>query len=159
MKALFAASIAVFVVAFGGFALLFFLESRTQGKIDEAEMLLTTEKTVEETELEQEVFLARARLQDFSTLAAQRKNMLSAFSFLESTVHPDVTFLAVSVNTALQVMQLKGQAKSFAVLDEQLAVLQAKAEQSSLSLTDLRLGQTGGVDFQMEIQFPAAFLQ
>ena len=159
MKALFALSIGVFAVSVGGFAVLLFLESRTQTKVEEAERLLGTEKTKEEAQLEHNVFVTQTRLKDFATLVQLKKDILPVFFFLEAVVHPDVTFLAMNVDSVRQNMQLQGIAESFSVLDEQLAVFQAREELSSLSLTNLKLGEHGGVDFQMEIQFPAAFFQ
>mgnify|MGYP004201930117 CR=1 FL=1 len=136
-----------------------FLGSRTQNTIEETELLLGTEKTTEQVRLEQDVFLAKARLQDFATLVQSRKDALPILLFLETVVHPDVTFLSMSVDTILHTTQLQGTAESFLALDEQLAVLQARAEPNSVSLTDLQLAKEGGVDFQMEIQFPTTFFQ
>ena len=159
MRVFVAVSIGVFVAALGGFVLLFFLESRTQNRIVEVQALLEAEKTKEQEELEQDVFAARARLKDFAELVELRKDVLPAFSFLETVVHPDVTFLAMNIDSVRQKMQLRGTASSFLTLDEQLAVLKARSEPNAFSLTNLTLGEHGGVDFQMEIQFPAKFFQ
>jgi len=159
MRVFFVLSIGVFVLSVGGFVLLFFLESRTQTKIAEAEILLRAEKTTAQAELEQEVFVVRTRLKDFATLLQLKKDVLPVFSFLETVVHPDVTFLAMNIDSVRQSMQLRGTAESFSALDEQLAVLKAREEPSSFSLTNLKLGGQGGVDFQIEIQFPVAFFQ
>ena len=159
MKAFFALSIGAFVFSVGGFALLFFLEPRTQSKIEEVEILLKAEKTSDQAQLEQDVLVVQTRLKDFTTLVQLKKDVLPVFSFLEIVVHPKVTFLAMNIDSTLQNMQLRGTAESFSALDEQLVVLQAREEPSSLSLTNLQLGRLGGVDFQMEIQFPAAFFQ
>lgn len=158
-KVLFAAALGVFVFSVGGFILLFFLESSAQTKIEEAEMLLGSEKTLEQTQLEQDVFVTRTRLEDFTTLVEQRKDVLPVFSFLESAVHPDVTFLSMNVDTNFHTTQLRGTAKSFLALDEQLAVLKAREEANSFSLTNLKLGEQGGVDFQLKIQFPLDFFK
>ncbi|MCH7828683.1 hypothetical protein IH982_02295 [Patescibacteria group bacterium] len=159
MRVFFALSIGVFVLSVGGFVLLFFLESRTQTKIKEAEILLRTEKTPEQAQLEQDMFVARTRLKDFATLVELRKDVLPAFSFLENVVHPEVTFLSMNVDVQSHTVQLRGTAESFSALDEQLVVLEARSEPGSISLTNLKLGGQGGVDFQMEIQFSAAFFQ
>ena len=92
MRVLFALSIGIFMLALGGFAFLFFWESRTQTRIEEATILLTTKKTLEQAQLEQDVFLARTRLKDFAELVQLKKNTLPVFSFLENVVHPEVTF-------------------------------------------------------------------
>ena len=68
MKALFALSIGVFVLSVGGLVVLAFLESRTQNKIEEAEILLRAGKTQEETQLGQDVLVIQTRLKDFATL-------------------------------------------------------------------------------------------
>lgn len=159
VRVFFALSIGVFVLSVGGFVLLFFLELRTQTKIEEAEILLRTEKTLEQAQLEQEVFVVRARLKDFATLLQQKKDALPVFSFLENAVHPEVTFFSMNVDAQSHTVQLRGTAESFSALDEQLVVFQAREEPSSLSLTNLQLGEQGGVDFQMEIQFSAVFFQ
>lgn len=159
VRIFFILSIGVFSVSVGGFVLLFFLELGVQQRIVEVKNILGAEKTQAEAQLEQEVSVVRTRLEDFTTLVRQRKDVLPAFSFLETVVHPDVTFLAMGIDSVRQSMQLRGSAESFSALDEQLVVLKARSEPSSLSLTNLKLGIQGGVDFQMEIQFPAAFFQ
>ena len=159
MRVLFALSIGIFMLALGGFAFLFFWESRTQTRIEEATILLTTKKTLEQAQLEQDVFLARTRLKDFAELVQLKKNTLPVFSFLENVVHPEVTFFSMSIDTSSHTVQLRGIAESFSALDEQLVVLQAREEPSSFFLTNLQLGRQGGVDFQMEIQFSDTFLQ
>ncbi|MCH8048514.1 hypothetical protein IIC44_00210, partial [Patescibacteria group bacterium] len=143
----------------GGFALLFFFESKTQTRIEETEILLRTEKTPAQVQLEQDVSQAKTRLQDFAKLVQQKKDILPIFSFLETVVHPKVTFLSMSVDANSHTMQLQGIAESFSALDEQLVILQAREEPNSVSLTDLQVGQQGGINFQMEIQFPANFFQ
>ncbi|MCH8244298.1 hypothetical protein IIB97_00160 [Patescibacteria group bacterium] len=159
VRIFFILSIGVFLVSVGGFVLLFFLELGIQQRIVEIEDTLGAEKTQEQTQLEQEVSVVRTRLEDFTTLVRQRKDVLPAFSFLETVVHPDVTFLAMSIDSVRHNMQLQGSAESFFALDEQLVVLQARSEPSSLSLTNLNIGIQSGVDFQIEIQFPAEFFQ
>lgn len=159
VRALLGVSVAVFVAAFGGFLLLVFLGSRTENRIAELQALLGAEKTEAQTQLEQEVFLAKTRLEDFAGLAGLYKDVSPVFSFLESTVHPQVTFLAMNIDSVSQTVQLRGRAESFLVLDEQFAALQAREELSALSLTNLQLSEQGGVDFRMEIQFPPAFFQ
>ena len=159
VRIFFILSIGVFLVSVGGFVLLFFLELGIQQRIVEIEDTLGAEKTQEQTQLEQEVSVVRTRLEDFTTLVRQRKDVLPAFSFLETVVHPDVTFLAMSIDSVRHNMQLQGSAESFFALDVQLVVLQARSEPSSLSLTNLNIGIQSGVDFQIEIQFPAEFFQ
>ena len=159
MRVFFVLSLGVFVLSVGGFVLLFFMESRTQTKIEETEMLLGAEKTQEDVQLEQDVLVAQTRLKDFAGLLQLRKDVLPVFSFLETVVHPEVTFLSMNVDVNRQTMQLRGIAESFSILDEQLVVLKAREELSSLSLINLDLGEHGGVNFQMEIQFPATFFQ
>ena len=159
MRAFFVLSVGVFLLSVGGFVLLLFLESRTQTKIEETEILLGTEKTQEEAQLEQDVLVVQTRLKDFAALLQLRKDVLPVFSFLETVVHPEVIFLSMNVDVNRQTMQLQGVAESFSVLDEQFVAFKAREELSSLSLTNLELGQHGGVNFQMEIQFPVTFFQ
>jgi len=159
MKVFFALSIGVFVFSVGGFVLLFFLESRTQQRIVAMQALLGAEKTTAQTQLEQDVLTLRTRLKDFATLTELRKDVFPVFSFLETVVHPEVTFLSMNVDASRNTTKLTGTAESFSALDEQLAVFKEREEPSSFSLTNLQLGEQGGVDFQMEIQFPAAFFQ
>lgn len=159
MQVVFALSIVAFVVSSGGFAALWYLEGRALNRLQEVEAVLGAEKTEEEAQLEARVFAARSRLEDFTALAMMRKDFLPAFTFLETVAHPDVYFPGVSTDSLRQNLQLRGQATSFAVLDEQIAALQAREEPSKISLTSLRLGEAGGVDFQMEIQFPLEFFR
>ena len=159
IKILFALSIGVFIFSVGGFVVLFFLESRTQNKVQEIKIFLQTKKTQEEVQLEQDVRVIQTRLKDFATLLGLKKDMLPVFSFLETVVHPQVTFLSMNIDTNRYTLVLQGTAESFFALDEQFVVFQAREEPDSISLTDLQVRQQGGVNFQMEIQFPANFFQ
>ncbi|MDP2735196.1 MAG: hypothetical protein Q8P12_03240 [bacterium] len=159
MQVMFMLSVAAFVISAGGFGVLWYLERTASDRLKEVEAVLGAGKTEEEAQLENDVFAARLRLQDFSALVAQRKDFLPAFGFLETVVHPNVYFPAMSMDSLRQDLQLRGQATSFAVLDEQIAVFQAREEPSRISLTSLRLGEAGGVDFQIGVQFPLEFFQ
>ena len=158
-KVLLTLSVGVFVLSVGGFVVLFFLESRAQNNIEKTEILLRQEETKEEVQLEQDVLVIQTRLKDFATLLELKKDVLPVFSFLETVVHPQVTFLSMNVDTNRYALLLQGTATSFSALDEQIVVLQAREEPDSVSLTDLQIGQQGGVIFQMEVQFPISFFQ
>ena len=159
MKALLTASTAVFAVALGGFAILFFLDSKIQNKIEAAEVILAAEKTPEQIDMEEYVFAARSRLQDFATVVQERSNMAPVFSFVEAVVHPDITFLVMSVDALRQSADMKGRARSFSALDEQFAVLKTREELLDFSLTQIQLGEDGTIEFQITMQFPGDFFQ
>jgi len=156
-KVFFTLSVGIFIFALGGFALLSFLESRAKTTILETEALLRAEKTQEQLQLEQDVLVVQTRLKDFTGLVGARKDVLPVFSFLETVVHPDVTFSSMNIDTNRHTVQLQGTAESFSALDEQFAIVEAREEPESFSLTNLQLGQFQGVDFQMEVQFPVSF--
>jgi hypothetical protein len=158
-RVFFGVSAVSLVVALGGFLLFLFLESKSQGELGRLEALLATEKTPEEVQLEKDVSASRIRLQDFSGLVRERKNLLLGFLFLQETAHPEVLYVGANLDSSLNNMQVKGNAASFIALEEQIAIFQAREELSSLSLTSLRLAQERGVDFQLELQFPKAFFQ
>jgi len=158
-RAAFVLAVSSFILTLGSFLILWYLQGRSASVLFDVEERLTAGRTQEQNALEANVFSSRTRLQDFSSLLALRKNFLPAFLFLETTVHPNVYFPGVSVNAARQTLELRGKATSFAVLDEQLAIFEAREEPGAISLTSLRLSETGGVDFQLGIQFPPQFFQ
>lgn len=147
------------MLSVGGLVVLSFLESKVQTNIAEMEALLRAEKTPEQAGLEQDVLVVQTRLKDFAGLIELKKDVLPVFTFLETVVHPQVTFLSMNIDLPRHTLHLLGTAESFSALDEQLAVIEAREEPTLFSLTNLQLGQFTGVDFQMEIQFPITFFK
>jgi|TARA_Y100000310_G_scaffold155303_1_gene154784 hypothetical protein len=157
INALFYASIVAFILSVGGFWALLFLESRNQQELERLEIALGAEKTPEQAQLENSVFQLRAKLRDFAMLTQEQKNLLAPFEFLEATVHPSVVFSTFNTNAKEHSVQIKGQAASFVALEEQIAILEAREELTSLTLSDIRILSEGGIGFQLELQFPEDF--
>ena len=159
MKVFFSLSIGIFVLSVGGFVVLSLMESKTQSNIEEMEALLRAEKTQEQVQLEQDILIVQTRLKDFTELLLLKKDVLPVFSFLETVVHSQAIVASMGIDSNRHTVQLQGSAESFSALDEQLVIIEAREEPDSFSLTNLQLGQFGGVNFQMEIQFPVTFFQ
>lgn len=158
-RVLFSAALFSLVLSLGGFLTLLFLESKTEEQLFQVEGLLGAEKTSEELQLENNVFIYKTKLQDFSLLIKNRKNALPLFSFLQNTVHPEVFYKRMNFDAPSNKLQLQGQATSFRVLDEQLLVFGQREELARFSLSDIKLSAQGGVDFQLELSFLNQFFQ
>ncbi|MBI4138428.1 MAG: hypothetical protein HY482_02480 [Candidatus Wildermuthbacteria bacterium] len=156
---LFFVSIAGFAAALGGFWLFFFLEARGQGDVERLTAALGAGKTQEEIALEDSVGGLKKKLDDFTGVISSRKDFAPAFAFLENAVHPAVVFSSVSMGSESSRVQLRGTADSYVSLEEQLAVFKARPETRSVSLTDFQGGESSGVSFQVELEFPADFFQ
>lgn len=157
VQAFFAVSILALIAALGGFFLFWVLEQKSEAEAESLKALLTAEKTPEQVVLEQKVFSSKERLEDFAKLLAKRTSALFPFLLLEEVVHPDVVFNSAEFTSSTQSMRLSGQAVSFVVLEEQLNLFDQQGQGAEASLATLKLGQEGGVDFQVQVRFPADF--
>lgn len=152
-QALFFAGILFLLAVIGGFFLMLKLQGRAQKELESIQGVLAQEKTPEESRLEQSVFRYKDKFNDFAQLVTERNDVRPVFDFLEAYTHPQVVFTTFTVEPKLGTIKLVGATKDFRTLQEQMVIFQNREELAGLNLSNIVLGERGGVIFQLEMKF------
>lgn len=126
-------------------------------EIQEKEMALR--KTSSERALEEELLLYEAKINTFDGLISAHKKPLNIFNFLQDICHPDVWFSDFDFNSAKKTVIVSGKAKSFTALGQQLLILKAVANLENVNLSEISIGEGGGVDFALQLTFEPQILK
>jgi len=115
------------------------------------ERSLNREKTPQELALEEEVLGYQKKINDFSFLISSHKNLLSFFSVLEDSSHPQVQFINISLVPGKLKVVFSGKADSFQTVGQQIYLFQGEPLIKNVDLTSLLLGEEGGAIFSMTL--------
>ncbi|MBI2124065.1 MAG: hypothetical protein HYU04_02410 [Candidatus Wildermuthbacteria bacterium] len=152
-QALFVGSIVFLLAVMGGFFLLMQLQGSSQKELERVQGVLAQGKTSEEARLEQSVFRARDKFNDFAGLAAARTDARPVLKFLEQYTHAQVVFTTLSFEPKLRTLKLAGATQDFRTLQEQMVIFQNREELIGLTLSNIVLGERGQVLFQLDMGF------
>ena len=109
-------------------------------------------------DLENEIKSYRNKFQDFSILLEDHKETTKSLGFLEQIVHPLVWFSSFNLTPQDERIDLKGEAKDFDSLGQQLFVLQDEKKINDFQLSNIAINRDGNVDFSLTIFFKPGFL-
>lgn len=152
-QALFFGSMLFLFTVIVGFFFTAQLQGRAQRELERIQGVLVQGKTPEEAREEQSVFRYKDKFNDFSTIVAERNDVLPVFEFLEAYTHPKVVFTTLNLEPKVRVLKLVGATQDFKTLQEQMIILQNSEELSALTLSNIVLGEKGKVVFQLEMGF------
>lgn len=134
----------------------FFVLSSFQGKVEKEiaalDVSLAKEQSKEFLSTEQELKGLKRKIEDFTALFQDRENPLDSLVQLESHTHPKTFFKTMSLDVKTSEMQLDGAAKTFQVVEEQLAIFRQMKGVSSVDLTNLGLSAGGEITYQVIIR-------
>lgn len=133
------------------------LQANTANVIDGFNIQLDEGKTQEELQLERKVFLYRDKLDDFARVAGDRTYPISFFPFIEQQVHEKVFFTSLNLTPKENKAHLLGEAATFQVLAEQLAILKTSDKVQGIQLSSIEFGKKGEVLFGLEMDFKQDF--
>lgn len=135
-------------------AIFFFLDYYQRKNLEELrelEQILTRQKTKEEIGLEQKVLGTKRKIENFSPLISAHKKVSKLFSFLEKITHPNIFFYNLDLKAARGRAELKGKTTEFKSLGQQLLTLEEEALIEKTELSDLRIGEEGGIEFSIKL--------
>ena len=133
------------------FSLLFLKNEKTQA-LEDLKNLLAKEKTQTEIKaLEEAIGDKKRKIDDFSVLLNSHQSSTKFFKFLEENTHLKVRWLQMSLDLVEYKATLSGQANSFTTLTQQLLFLKKEPNIESLDLSDLLIGEEGGVEFSLKL--------
>ncbi|MBI2640472.1 MAG: hypothetical protein HYW91_01140 [Candidatus Sungbacteria bacterium] len=155
---LFYFSLLAFFLASAGYGGLWLLNN-AQGKARDE--LIAQVKTKEEElrpELLNQIFLLDARLKSMRALLSQHSFPSNILNFLETHTHPRVRFLNFNFSGSAGKLDMTGEAASYAVLAEQIALLEGDPNIETVEFGGLSIGAKNLANFKMAIIFKPSIL-
>jgi len=118
-------------------------------KVTTAENILAQEIK----EKSQELSLYQKKIDVFGILISEHKKTVNIFDFLERTTHPNVWFSGFSFDSSKNMVKVSGQAESFVVLGQQLKIFKKEEIIKAINLSDVSIGEKGGINFSLDLTF------
>jgi hypothetical protein len=153
-------AIILFIFCLLGFAILGFyywridsLSKNIQNEIEEKEKAL--EKTESERKLEGDIFSKEEKINSFANLLSAHAKIFNIFPILESLTHPEVQFVDFNFTSATNKLNLKGNAKSFVALGQQILILKQEKKIKEINLSGISIRADGRIDFSLSLTFDA----
>jgi hypothetical protein len=110
-------------------------------------------KTSSEKALEKKIILYEAKINTFAKLLSAHKKPLNIFNFLEEVCHPDVWLSDFELSSTKGMVIVSGKAKSFIALGQQLLIFKEVEYLKNVNLSEISIGEEGGVDFTLQLTF------
>jgi Tfp pilus assembly protein PilN len=151
--------VALVLIVGGVFLYLWQEQTKVTAVLHQLEIQVAAGKTKEELQLERFIFGIRDRLHDFETLIQERKDPNTVFVFLETVTHPQVFFSKAHAEPFAYTIELTGEAVSFRALDEQMVLLRAQEQIQGVQMSNITIGKTGRVKFNLDIIFQPTFFK
>jgi hypothetical protein len=119
---------------------------------------LLSKNLPETIDLEKEILAYRAQFQDFEIILGEHKYNTKSFAFLEEIVHPFVWFSSFELQPQEEKVSLKGEAKDFNSLGQQLLILKNRNDLNDFKLVSAVINKDAQIDFDLIIYFKPGYL-
>jgi len=130
-----------------------FLSQSLQKELADLKTAIAQKESKEAKLLEQRILNTKEKIDTFFTLFSSYKKSTALFNFLKENCHKKVFFSKVDLNVPENKLLLSGRAESFRALQEQMLIFQKEALVKDALLTDISIGEEGGVDFNLTLIF------
>lgn len=110
-----------------------------------------SKKTPAERVLEARVSSHRKKINNFSQLINQHLYSSKFFDFFQGLSHPKIWFSEFNLNPQDNRLVVSGQAESFLVVGQQILILKQENLIQDVDLSKLSIGETGKVDFTINL--------
>lgn len=125
---------------------------------DQVHQEISALATPENQVLEKEVKIAQHQINNFSSLLSAHQNSSAFFDLLKSVVHPGVVVQGFNLNLEQERVEIRGQAKNFQDIGEQVLAWQEEAKVKEVGFTELSLGEEKDIYFTLDLVLdPALF--
>ena len=151
LNILFYCAILIFLISIVFYFALGHFLNNLKVTLQDLRITLALERTLEEIGLEQEVFSAQRKINDFSRLIENRVSAASFFDFLEGISHPRVWLTEINLNLGMAQVTVSGWAESFSVLGQQMLIFKEEPLIEKTKLSQIEINKEGGVDFEIEL--------
>lgn len=115
--------------------------------------------TPQEKALEANILLQEKRINTFSRVLSEHRQVKNIFTFLEEACHPEVEFGNFNFDSKDNSVTVSGKTVSFIVLGQQIMILKNKKELSKITLSGVSLSKEGDIIFSLQLTFNPQIFQ
>ena len=130
---------------------LFYLGNKASKTLWDLQDKISQVGTKDEKVIETQVLLDKQKIDDFSALFADHQRASGLLKFLEENSHPKIWFNKLTLNLAESQVVLLGETSNFETLGQQIVIFQNQELVKSVEITDLAVGKTGRVNFNISL--------
>lgn len=150
----------VFLLIFS-LVLFFLLRSsinKATASLEDLNNELAQKNLPETVDLEKEIIAYKTQFQDFELILGEHKENTKSFAFLEQVVHPFVYFSSFGLAPAEEKITLRGVAKDFNSLGQQLLILKGREEMNDFKLVTATINSRAQIDFELLLYLKPGYL-
>lgn len=123
----------------------------TQEKADQIKGEVVALATPQNKALEAKVATAQYQIGQFSNLLASHRQASKFFDLVQTIIHPEVVLTSFDLNMEENRAQLKGRAKNFQALGEQVLAFRQESKVKSAVLSDVFLDKKSRINFALDL--------
>lgn len=143
-------SILVLAVVLAIYAYFYFIVSRQQVKaINSYTEAIARQKDNKSGFSENDLRKIEKEISDYKILMQGRAKITKLFPVFEQWVHPQVYFTNFALDSVNRTVTLSGIAQSFQPLIQQVAILKKQPLLERYEISNIAMGETGGVSFSL----------
>lgn len=145
------AAILIFVVSVSAYGGLYFLNKSQEG----AQAVLIEQVRQKEEDLRPKIldtiFALQKKLQSISVVISSHTFSANTFSLVENNTHPYVQFTAYTFDGESLKISLKGEARDYSALAQQISLFESDAHINSVEFGGLSIREAGRVGFDLTL--------
>jgi len=146
-------SLAAFLIfSFVGYFILNNTIKNSQKSLEEIRTILNSGELASDSSLKQEILSQKQKIDDFAKLVKNRFSVLEVLPLIEKVCHPDVWFSSLSFSVDKREVSLKGEAKNFESLGQQIYILEEESAISDFEVANISSGENGKISFDLSLK-------
>ena len=152
-------SFLLFLVTAASYGGIYFLNKSQLMAQDDLEKEIKLKEEELRPELLNQIFLLETRLKNMRRLLSGHVRISNVLKFLENNTHPQVGFASFNFSADSRKVDLNGEAASYAVLAEQVGILERNREVEKVEFGGLSLGADNRPGFRLTVVVKPTLLQ
>ncbi len=127
------------------------LTKRIRQEIQDKEKALIA--TSSEKALEDNLNLAKNKIDNFADLLLEHHNSVNVLTFLENICLPNIQFLNFDFDAGKNTVSISGKADNFITLEQQIDILKKESLAKKIEVSGVSIGEEGGANFDFLLTF------
>ena len=129
----------------------YWLNIRLRGEVNSLKNQVEAVDVKQKTLQTQQFVVVQSQLRSLRSILENHIYATNLFEFLESIAHPKTRFIGLGADLDSRVIKLRVEAASFAVVAEQLKILENSPLVEKFSTSDFSTGQKGEISFSLDV--------
>lgn len=149
---------ALFASFLGYFACDYF-QKKSQTQLEVLKTTIFERQSKKINLLEEKVLGAKEKIETFANLFDSYQKSTRLFELIGLVCHPQIFFFETRVEVENAKVILWGHADSFKSVREQILILENEPKIESLNLSQIKIAEEGGIDFEVSLSFKPEILR